>query len=197
MYFYIHGFNSGKNSSTVENLNRHISVIPLEWDCSERCEENISSLIEQIHSYTNNNDFEDITIIGSSMGGYYARRIADIISEDYNVSCVLFNPVTNPSEQIHQFIGHNTNYSTGKTYEFTKETLSSYSDITVINNEIPCIVFVSDCDEVLLNNVERVENKYHNSSIIRVIHTSHRIENYESYIDSIRSIHGSFSYICE
>lgn len=198
MYFYIHGFNSGINSSSVENLRKYISgIIPLEWDCSVECETNISSLIEQIRSHVNDEDFEDVTIIGSSMGGYYARRIADMISDDYNVSCVLFNPVTSPSEQIRQFVGHNVNYATGKSYEFTEEILSSYRDIEVVNKNIPSIVFVSDCDEVLPNNVERVESKYHDSSLIRVIHTAHRIDDYEEYVDGIRSVHGAISYISD
>ena len=198
MYFYIHGFNSGINSSSVENLRKYISdIIPLEWDCSAECETNISSLIEQIRSHVNYDDFEDVTIVGSSMGGYYARRIAEIVSDEYNVSCVLFNPVTSPSEQIRQFVGHNVNYSTGKSYEFTEEILSSYRDIEVVNKNIPSIVFVSDCDEVLPNNVERVESKYHDSSLIRLIHTAHRIDDYEEYVDGIRSVHGVISYISD
>lgn len=198
MFFYIHGFNSGRSSSSVENLSRYIpGVIPLQWDCSERYENNISYLIEQIHCHIDNSDFRDITLIGTSMGGYYARAVADILSEEYNVSCVLFNPVINPSEQISQFLGINVNYSTRQVYEFTEEVLSSYPQIMVTNKTIPVIIFVSDADEVLPGNVDRVEHTYRDCAIIHHIHTPHRISDYGEYIDAIRSVHGVISYICE
>jgi hypothetical protein len=57
----------------------------------------------------------DLTLVGSSLGGYYASALA----ERHGCRAVLINPAIRPYEDLRQYLGRNRNLYTGEDYEIT------------------------------------------------------------------------------
>jgi uncharacterized protein len=57
----------------------------------------------------------DLTLIGSSLGGFYATWLA----EKYGARAVLINPAIRPYEDLRPFLGSQRNLYTGEEYEVT------------------------------------------------------------------------------
>lgn len=180
-YYYIHGFNSGSNSSSIERLRLALEeeVVALSYDSGISFEENIKSLIEQIDAASE----EDSCIIGTSLGGFYADKVAS----HFGFPCVLFNPVCKPCEELRQFLGENVNFSTHERYSLTEEILSSYEGRDFVDDcGIQRTVFVSTRDEILLNNDTKVSSLYGGLAEIIVIDCPHRIEDFSPFVNIIK-----------
>jgi predicted esterase YcpF (UPF0227 family) len=85
--YYIHGFGSSINSSTLKSLQEHFpDAIGLTYDYEDP-EESIKILADQLNS-----DPTDKIIIGSSLGGWYAEQLTNYVVADY----ILYNPQLQP-----------------------------------------------------------------------------------------------------
>jgi hypothetical protein len=60
------------------------------------------------------------TVVGSSLGGYYATRLA----EKHELRAVLVNPAVAPYDSLKQFLGPQRNLYTGEPFEFSPEHLA-------------------------------------------------------------------------
>lgn len=58
----------------------------------------------------------ELTIVGSSLGGYYATSLA----ETFGARAVLINPAIRPYEQLEPFIGTQRNLYTNDTWQLTR-----------------------------------------------------------------------------
>ena len=89
-YYYIHGFASGKSSSTFQKIKERIPhATALTFDSAKSYQENIESLTSQIAD-----DKGDSCIIGTSLGGFYAMALTE-----FAYRCagrVLINPCVTP-----------------------------------------------------------------------------------------------------
>jgi predicted esterase YcpF (UPF0227 family) len=194
LIFYIHGFNSGPKPSKAIEINEIVSanLITLSYDSSFECLYNINDLIYQVkdalgekenlspllasESNVNfdpllNQKNEDIIFMGTSLGGFYAKRLA----EYFRTYCVMINPVIDPIMELRRFIGDHVNFVTGKQYRFTEKTLFSYQAYRKTSTYSPTLIFVSSCDELLSNNFEKVCFEFQNSAIIVKTNTSHQV----------------------
>ena len=61
-----------------------------------------------------------LTLVGSSLGGYYASWLA----ERYDLRAVLINPAVVAPISLDEFIGTQTNLHTGESFEFTAEHIA-------------------------------------------------------------------------
>ena len=64
-----------------------------------------------------NQQGRELTLIGSSLGGFYASCLA----ERHGLRAVLINPLVGVPPLVEQFIGEQTNLYTGERFEFTHE----------------------------------------------------------------------------
>lgn len=174
--FYIHGFASGRNSSTGNwILNNFDNVHLLEYNSNGNYQDNLNSLITQIKSFINPKE-DRILLIGSSLGGFYA---ADIVGRiPIRTKCILINPSITPRESLKQFIGENTNFSTNKKFIFTQDIVESYPQ--GINKAkftgIDAYVLLGKNDEVLDYRV--AENFFKDRAAIEYLNCGHRLNNY-------------------
>jgi hypothetical protein len=192
MYVYIHGLNSnGKRTASLleKCLDEH--VVRLEWHCDRPFDENIAYLLYEIEELENKmEDFENIVIIGSGIGGYYAAA-ASVLNYYH---CVLFNPVINPKKTLLQFKGLNRNLSTGKTYELTEELINSYNFSEKLNKHgISRYVVLGRNDTVI--GYREAEEFYKDRSFIEITDDGHYIKNYEPYAKEISSMKYAICYV--
>jgi hypothetical protein len=90
-----------------------------------------------------------VMLVGSSLGGYYARYLATVI-EAVN-SVVLINPALNPGDTLDVCLGQNTNMVTGEPFELTPDDLRNLRTYDVPRAGVlkPTLVLLDAGDEVI------------------------------------------------
>ena len=194
LIFYIHGFNSGPKVSKEVEINEILKtrLIPLSYDSSRECQKNLNDLISQVNGILSCKDAfasflfsdyeetldqqqwqwnEDVVIMGTSLGAFYAKRIA----EYFHAYCVMINPVVDPVEELRRFIGEHVNFVSGKRYRFDEQTLLSYKAYRQTSLDSPTLIYVSSSDELLINNYEKVCSEFETSALIIETKTSHQV----------------------
>jgi len=115
--FYIHGYNSSINSSTLTELRKHIpDVIALTYDHTDP-KASIDAMTKVIYTLSTPDDgadHDDVIIVASSLGGWYANEISKRMICDL----VLYNPATAPWRSL------------GK-YGVSEEVLDRYADVAI------------------------------------------------------------------
>ena len=123
-FVYIHGFNSGKNSHSGRALAEVLGqpVICPEYDYSKSFSECLASIRQQVSEAIDEKN-DRLTVMGSSLGGFYALQLR----HPAIMHTVAWNPVIYPAMQLEQFLGTNTRFSDGVDWDFTREALLSYA----------------------------------------------------------------------
>lgn len=101
---YIHGFNSSPVSDKGLLISKNFDSVCPSYDFLGDANENLASIESQLHG-------DDFVFVGSSLGGYYALKLA----KKYSSKLVLINPSINPKESL-------------KKYGVAEEILNSYSE---------------------------------------------------------------------
>lgn len=88
-----------------------------------------------------------LTIIGSSLGGFYATHLA----ERFGARAVLVNPAIRPYEDLRQYAGPQTNLYTGETFVVTQAHFLELKRLAVVRITRPdrYRLMVQTGDEVL------------------------------------------------
>ena len=115
MIIYIHGFGgSGKGmkaSILRENLNElHKTIAPTLSYLPDLAIDTLSQIIESLQKY------EEIYLIGSSLGGYFSIYLAD----KYNLKAALINPSIHPDDTLREMKGYALNYGDLSKFEWNQ-----------------------------------------------------------------------------
>lgn len=174
-YFYIHGLNStGAFTSGVLSATLKENVIRLDWNANDTYTENINFLINQIDKQIQGDDF---ILIGSSLGGFYTN----ILSNIYEVPCVLINPVVDVEKAFEK----------AKTLEFFTNVdfdtiYPSYKVANTREKLLPRLVIIGMNDEILDPNIAL--NKWKNKCNLIITKDKHQLANYEPFVNDIRHL---------
>ena len=126
---YLHGFNSARTSHKAQVLQAHMDhsgrgAAFLAPDLPHRPAHAIA-LLERLIAQAPNKP----TLIGSSLGGYYATYLA----ERFDLPAVLINPAVAPYRLLAPLLGPQQNFYTGEHYELTPQHLKELQDLEVRN----------------------------------------------------------------
>jgi predicted esterase YcpF (UPF0227 family) len=90
---------------------------------------------------------DDLTFIGSSLGGFYATWLA----ERYGARAVAINPAIRPQASLESFLGPQRNLYTGECYELTREHLGQLAGYRIARITRPerYLLLVRTGDELL------------------------------------------------
>lgn len=124
-FVYLHGFNSGAASRSGRELSAllGVPVICPECEYSLPFQECLAGIRRQIsESIDKAND--RLTVMGSSLGGFYALQLR----HPAIIHTVAWNPAIFPALQLEPFLGANTRFTDGVDWEFTREALLSYAE---------------------------------------------------------------------
>lgn len=116
---FIHGFASSGRSSKVEQLRRILGEEVIAPSLTHRPRADyahLEALVEEHHVRT---------VVGSSMGGFYAMALAQRFDE----RVVLVNPALRFVETARRYIGTHTVYDTGVTFEWTEREIDELRKI--------------------------------------------------------------------
>lgn len=175
---YIHGFGSsgfgGKATLFKEYFQQEILLPSLSYvpDLAIHTLEQLIELLVNIG--------ESVSLVGSSLGGYYAIYLAN----KYDLKAVLINPAIYPYRTLDK-IGMVTNYFDFSSFEVTQEHMKALRilEINEVKNQKNFMVLLQTGDEIL-DYHEAVE-KLSNSSLSIEEGGNHTFENIEKYFQKI------------
>jgi len=187
MLIYVHGFNSSPASTKARQLGARLESIGRrsEFSCPalpDRPTEAIAVLERELHGRT----LDAITLVGSSLGGYYSIWLA----EKYGLRAVLVNPAINPHEGLQDYLGPQKNLYTGESYVLTRTHLNEMAALFVPRPTklSRYYLMVTTGDEVL--DYREAVAKYKGAKQLVVEGSDHGFADFERYLDSVLSFAG-------
>lgn len=147
MLIYVHGFNSSAQSYKAGLLRAHLTKLGMaaHYACPELSHRPAQAMA-QLRALIAPHDAHTVTLVGSSLGGYYATWLV----ENLGARAVLVNPAVRPYELLAPYIGPQKNLYTGESYEFTAAHVAELRAL-----EVECItpdrylLITASGDEVL------------------------------------------------
>jgi predicted esterase YcpF (UPF0227 family) len=178
MLIYIHGFNSSALSFKAGLLRKRMAELGRsdEFACPELPHrpldaiEMLDALIEQQEG--------PVSLIGSSLGGYYATWLA----EHREVPGVLLNPAVRPYDLLADCLGAQTNLYTGAQYDFTEQHVAELRELE-LDSITPerYLLIVTTGDEVL--DYRDAVDRYRGCEQIVIEGGDHGFGGFERYAD--------------
>ena len=165
MLVYIHGFNSSALSYKAGLLGEHMAKLGLaqHYACPELSHWPAQAMA-QLQALIAPHAAGSVTLVGSSLGGYYATRLV----ETMGARAVLVNPAVRPYELLASHVGPQKNLYTGEKYQFTAEHIAElralevdhitperYLLITATGDEVldyrDGVVRYAGCEQIIVN----------------------------------------------
>jgi predicted esterase YcpF (UPF0227 family) len=146
---YLHGFRSSPASVKATRLREVVEAMPAErrpvlhipeLQCGPHSAiAQVARLVEAAQG--------PVTVVGSSLGGFYATHIA----ERYGTRAVLINPAVRPHDDLQPYLGTQTNLYTGETFEVTRAHFAELRELRVprVTRASRYFLLVETGDEVL------------------------------------------------
>jgi predicted esterase YcpF (UPF0227 family) len=122
-----------------------------------------------------------VTVVGSSLGGYYATYLA----ERYDLRAVLINPAVNPAERWEEHLGEHINYYSGRRHIITRqhvEELAALDTPTLLRPQ-NYMLLAQTGDETL--DYRLAVDKYESSASIIQEGGNHSFVGYENMLPQI------------
>jgi len=146
---YLHGFRSSPASIKATRLREYVAALasPPRLHVPQLHHRPAEAIAEVVGWVERNADRAALAFVGSSLGGFYATHLA----ERFGVRAVMINPAVRPYEDLHQWLGPQTNLYTGATFDVTPAHLDELRALAVprITRPDRYFLLVETGDEVL------------------------------------------------
>lgn len=186
-YLYIHGFGGSGKGNKATLFRTHFADALIAPSLSYVPDLAIDTLKQVVESLLNHTT---VTVIGSSLGGYYAAYL----SEHYGLKAVLINPSVEPYETLRRVMGSAHNYYDESRFEWNEkhiEMLKAYDTAEPTPHQY--LVLLQSGDELL--DFRQAESKFEGSTLIVEEGGSHAYEAIESKFEMIEHFAHSFNYL--
>ena len=186
MIVYLHGFNSSPQSSKAQTLKRYLDGRGKgdEFSCPQLPP--LPDLaVRRIEAELQRFQGRKITLVGSSLGGFYATWLA----EKRNLRAVLINPAIDPHVGLRAFLGPQQTYHGGESYELTEEHLRQWEKLFLAQvHPERYLLLVETGDEVL--DYRAAVAKYRGARQIVVRGGDHTLASFPTHIPAIMEFAG-------
>jgi len=148
MLVYLHGFNSSPASGKAQQLAEHMARLGRSADYSCPALPNSPrEAIAHVEAELAQRRPESVTLIGSSLGGFYATHLA----EKHGWKAVLVNPAVHAHKLLRSALGPQTNWHTSEKWELTEAHLAELASLDVDEITLPkrYLLLAQTGDEVL------------------------------------------------
>src|SRR5882672_9560004 len=186
MILYLHGFNSSPESAKAQHLKRYLEERGrgAEFLCP-RLPHRPSLAVATVETEMARFPQRKITLVGSSLGGFYATWLA----EKHGLRAVLINPAIDPHVGLRAYLGPQQAFHGGESYELTEEHLQQWKEffVTRVHPE-RYLLLVETGDEVL--DYRAAVRKYKGAKQVVVQGGDHSLASFPEHIPSILSFAG-------
>lgn len=187
MILYLHGFRSSPHSYKARVLAEHLRKLgrESEYHCPQlpasprHAVELAAKLVQQYSP-------DQITLIGSSLGGYYATWLA----EQLGCRAVLLNPAVKPPRDLEQYVGVMTTFHSDEPFEFKHEYIDELKQFAVnkITRPERYFLIAATGDEVL--DWHEMTAHYQGARQCVIDGSDHALSDFESYVDDVLAFCG-------
>lgn len=186
MLIYLHGFNSSPGSHKAQLLKRYMDEHGL--GDLYRCPA-LPILgrraIAEVETEIARHPRESITLVGSSLGGFYATYLA----ERHDLRAVLINPAVYPHEDLRAYLGVQRNLYTLEQYELTENHLRQWEELYMASVHAPRYLLLAETgDEVL--DYRLAVNKYAGARQVVIEGGDHSLQSFPQHIALILQFAG-------
>ena len=187
MMLYLHGFRSSPQSmkarlmgERMAELGRAADYLCPQLPASPRLAMELAlSLVEGVPA-------QELTIVGSSLGGYYATWLA----ERLGCRAVLLNPAIVPRQDLQKHVGVSTEYHSDRPFEFKPEYIDELRalDVAAISQPGRYYLIAATGDEVL--DYRDMVAHYRDARQLVIQGSDHGISEFADYIDGVLAFCG-------
>jgi predicted esterase YcpF (UPF0227 family) len=183
---YLHGFNSTPGSHKAQTLRRYMAERGLEscFSCPalpHRPEQAIAAAESEIARAAG----ERVTLVGSSLGGFYATWLA----EKHACRAVLIQPAVFPYIGLEAYLGPQRNLHTGEPYELTRAHLEGWRALAVERVDPErYLLLLETGDEVL--DWREAARKYEGARMVVRDGGDHTLASFSEHLARILAIAG-------
>ena len=186
MIIYLHGFRSAPASTKAQALKQHMSALGLAdafW-CEQlpvSARESIALIEAQIDRARRSTTGVAPTLVGSSLGGYYATWLA----EQHGLRAVLVNPAVVAPLSLESYVGLQTNLYTNESFEFTPAHIDELRaiDVPAITRPERYWLLAETGDEVL--DYRHAVSKYAGAQQTVLPGGDHGFSRWPDYLDAV------------
>ena len=186
MILYLHGFRSSPLSFKARLIGERMAALGrgADYQCpqlSASPREAVALAEELIGSKP-----DDVTLIGSSLGGYYATWLA----EKLGCRAVLLNPAVKPPRDLEKYVGVTTAYHSNAPFEFKREYIDELKALAVESITRPERYFLMAAtgDEVL--DWREMAAHYPGTRKHIIEGSDHGISEFAQYVDEVLAFCG-------
>jgi predicted esterase YcpF (UPF0227 family) len=191
MIIYLHGFNSGGQSQKAAWLREQLAPLPVfapDYP-AHRAKEALRVLRKLIRRLRRENPQDrKLMLIGSSLGGFWAQRLAP----EFDARIVLINPSIRPDETLARYTGHFHNAATGNETVLTMEDVRALKAHRVepCNPKVPTLLLLDAQDEVLDYRIAEMTLRGCGKTIVYP-GGSHRFDHMAEALPEIRALYAA------
>jgi predicted esterase YcpF (UPF0227 family) len=187
MILYLHGFRSSPQSfkarvlaERMQQLGRGAEYFCPQLPASPR--QAIALAKTMVQRYAP----DQVALIGSSLGGYYATWLA----EQIGCRAALLNPAVQPARDLERYVGVMTAYHSDEPFEFKREYIDELKELAVARITKPERYFLlaATGDEVL--DWREMTAHYKGAQQHVIQGSDHAISDFESYMDGVLAFCG-------
>ncbi|MFW8565117.1 YqiA/YcfP family alpha/beta fold hydrolase [Orrella sp. 11846] len=189
MILYLHGFRSSPQSFKSQRLRKHLASLGRlsQWACPalpvqpDQAIQIASDEAQRLLREHPDATPDQLTIIGSSLGGFYAIYLA----EKLGCRAVLLNPAVHADRDLEKYLGELTNFHTGEAALFTREDLDNLRALVVPNITRPERYFLiaATGDEVL--NWREMQAMFAQSPQKIIAGSDHGLSDFEQHLTDV------------
>lgn len=130
---YLHGFRSSPSSSKAVMTGEAIRGLssqsnPIEWYCPQLLASPKESM-DLVTRHIKNSRADQIIVIGSSLGGFYANYLA----EQYACKAVVLNPAVRAARELAPHVGMLSAYDSDEPFDFRPEYIDELKALQIEN----------------------------------------------------------------
>lgn len=184
---YIHGFNSSPDALKAQAVAAYIKQHQLKIEfLHPQIPDTPDQAINFLKNLLVSLKHRKVSLIGSSLGGFYATWLA----EEYHLQAVLINPAVRPHELMHRYLGINQNPYSGVYYELTSGHIQALQSLFIATISKPenLLVLLQTGDEVL--NALEASQRFYQSRCLIEYGGNHRFQGFEKYLPRVFSWFG-------
>jgi uncharacterized protein len=185
---YLHGFRSSPESAKAMTMHWHVlahnanvaKAQRIEWHCPQ-LPPSPAKAMQKIMRWVHKDTDTPLSIIGSSLGGYYAA----IVAEATGARCVLLNPAVYPARDLKAYIGRVTNWHNEGGYAFTQQHVDELRALqtTAFTRSQRYMAIMSKGDEVL--DWREMTARYPVGQLRLLARSDHAISEFDSYASEV------------
>lgn len=182
MILYLHGFRSSPQSMKARLVGERMAALGLvDQLISPQLPASPKLAMELAQSLIAGVPAEQLSIIGSSLGGYYATWLAE------RVGCraVLLNPAVVPSLDLDKHVGVTTQYHSDEPFEFKREYIDELRalEVSKISKPERYFLIAATGDEVL--DYRDMVAHYQGARQHIIDGSDHAISEFPRYLDEV------------